>query len=116
VRDGRNGRLLPAEDLEAFVAALEWTASLSREDRRRVRAAARRTARAGSLPRCTQRLEQLYESLCGRAPAAGHVDDSPWDVARRRIEREWAIWKNIAGAATEALLGEGRATNAGPER
>lgn len=106
VRDGVNGRLLAREDPDAFLAALSAIAGASRGERRRLQEAALETGREFSEEACTARLEQVYEGLTNARRTAPELADSPWDVARRRIEREWEIWKNVAGAAVDAMGAE----------
>jgi glycosyltransferase involved in cell wall biosynthesis len=102
VRDGSNGHLLRREDASDFAAALTALADLPPEHRARLVATARETAAAFSRERCTDRLLEVYASVRRRHRAVD-PDDSPWATARRRIAAEWEIWRNVAGAAVEAV-------------
>ncbi len=104
VRDGENGRLLPREDPEEFVSALEWVAGLSPEERRRLKVGIARTADEFSLPRTAAKTLALYGFLAGSKPARKTIEPSHWTTARRLIEEEWKIIRNIAHAAGHAVM------------
>lgn len=104
IRDGANGRLLPAEDLDAFAAALEWTAALSSVGRERLGAGARATAESLSLGAMAGRTLALYESLLQIRPAPPAVETSLWAKARRGTEEEWKILRSFAHAVRETIL------------
>ena len=104
VRDGENGRLLPREDLEEFVSALDWVAGLSPDERQRLKDGIARTADAFSLPRTAAKTLALYESLIGSKPARKTIEPSHWTTARRLIGEEWKIVRNIAHAAGFAVM------------
>lgn len=114
VHDGVNGRLLAADDVRAFAAALQWLVELTSGERRRMSAALQATAEEFSLDRCAERALAVYETLVARqARRAAPDDESLWATARRALEREWSIWANRAGALGSALAasatGEGAA-------
>lgn len=102
VRDRENGRLLPADDEEAFAAALAWVADLRGEERSRLAQAAARTARRFSLERTAADALELYRSLVLARPAPKELESSLWAMARRRLAEEWRIVRNIAAAAGES--------------
>ncbi|MFQ5755397.1 MAG: glycosyltransferase [Acidiferrobacterales bacterium] len=104
VRDGVNGRLLPADNPDSFSAALSWVAALSPQANQRLQQAIARTAEEFSMPRTTARVLALYESLINSAPATREIETSPWASARRRIEEEWKIIRNIARAVGDSVL------------
>lgn len=104
VRDKENGRLLPGEDQEAFVSALSWVAGLSPEERRLLGEGVARTVDSFSLPNTAEDTLALYESLIGRNPSRKTIEPSPWTSARKRVEEEWKIVRNIAHAAGQAVL------------
>ena len=104
VRDGENGRLLPREDLEGFVSALAWVAGLSPEERRRLGEGIGRTADEFSMPRTAAKTLVLYESLIRGKPARKTIEPSHWTTARKLLEEEWKIVRNIAHAAGTAVL------------
>lgn len=103
VIDGRNGRLLPTEDLKSFSSALAWVASLPLAGRQALKEAARKTAERFSMPRCAARALRLYESLVRGGHGHRKVEDSLWSSALRLIETEWELWVNRAYAAGAAL-------------
>jgi len=104
VRDKENGRLLPREDQEEFVSALSWVAGLSPEERQRVGDGVARTADSFSLTNTAEHTLALYESLIGGKPARKTIEPSPWASARKLIEEEWKIVRNIAHAAGHSVL------------
>ena len=104
VRDKENGRLLTREDEEEFVSALSWVAGLSPEERRRLGEGVARTVDSFSLPNTADHTLALYESLIGRKPSRKTIEPSPWTSARKRVEEEWKIVRNIAHAAGHAVL------------
>lgn len=108
VRDRLNGRLLPSDArADEFAEAVRWIANLGREQRRTLFRAARRTARLFTRERAVLRTLELYRSLApAGAQRAGSIDDSPWQAARRRLEQEWKILRNIAHAAGDALFSQ----------
>jgi 1,2-diacylglycerol 3-alpha-glucosyltransferase len=104
VRDGDNGLLLPAPDLEAFRGALSCFASLSPGAFLRMKAAAKETAARFSMTACASSALALYESLVAGRPAVRKVrKGGRWADALRLIEREWDLWVNRAHAAGAAL-------------
>ena len=104
VQDKENGRLLPREDQEEFVSALSWIAGLAPEERRRLGEGVARTVASFSLSNTAEDTLALYESLIGRKPSRKTIEPSPWNSARKRVEEEWKIVRNIAHAAGQAVL------------
>ncbi len=107
VRDGSNGRLLGAEDAQAFAAALDAVASLPEEERRRLGEGARETAQEFSLARRAAHTLSLYEKLAEGTPAPKKIETSRWIAARRRFAEEWKILRNLAHALGDAVRSEG---------
>jgi glycosyltransferase involved in cell wall biosynthesis len=104
VRDRENGRLLPRANGDAFEEALRWISERDPEERRRLSGGAARTAVEFGMPRTAAKLLALYESLIGTRRAPREIEASPWTSARKLIEEEWKILRNIAHAAGEAVL------------
>jgi len=102
VHDRVDGRLLPREDSGAFTAALRWVASRPPEERRKLQAACRRTARSFSLEACAERVLYLYERTRSTERLPRAVGDNLWSSAVRLIEAEWELWVNFARAARGA--------------
>lgn len=98
VRDGHNGRLLPADaDPDGFAAALGEGADAERHAR--WRAAAQASAGEFDRQRCAERVLALYRSV--RPP--GRHDDADWTWWHRllgRIEAEWELISSKADSAT----------------
>jgi glycosyltransferase involved in cell wall biosynthesis len=103
VQDGINGRLLPREDLDSFVAALEWTRRLTPAERSNVSLAVHATAEEFSMRRCAKRMLALYGRLVRQKRREVTIDDSPWAMSMRWIEEQVKIVSNYAGAVGAAL-------------
>ncbi|MGA6993876.1 MAG: hypothetical protein WBX50_08265, partial [Candidatus Deferrimicrobiaceae bacterium] len=91
-------------DQEEFVSALSWVAGLSPEERRRIGEGVARTVDSFSLPNTAEHTLALYQSLIGRKPSRKTIEPSPWTSARKLVEEEWKIVRNIAHAAGNAVL------------
>jgi glycosyltransferase involved in cell wall biosynthesis len=104
VRDRVNGRLLVREDAEEFAGALAWIARLSREEEKRLREEARKTAGEFSMSRSARLTLALYYSVIQQKVSAKRGHTGRLSVARRRIAREWEIIGNLARAASSAVL------------
>lgn len=103
IRDGENGRLLPAGDTGAFVAALREIAEADQNRRAKLVQAARETAAEFSPERCTDRLEGVYAQTLASAPRDRVEDDSRWDQFVRQIKSEWDLWRTRAEAMVRAI-------------
>lgn len=109
VRDGRNGRLLPAEDVDDFCNALVWVAALPPTRRKSLIESVARTAEALSIGHCAERALALYAQVCAQGHLERSIDDSPWSAALRWIGEEWKILGAVASAAGTALSDSGDA-------
>jgi 1,2-diacylglycerol 3-alpha-glucosyltransferase len=103
IQDGRNGILLPKEDLNAFVSALTAWAGMPREGRERLREGARKAAERFSMEQTSARALNLYAAVLQRERQVRSVETNPWLSALQMIEAEWEIWVNRAHAARAAL-------------
>lgn len=89
LRDGKNGRLLKADDVSAMVEALteladpECRASMSRHA----------LAMAGSFDeaRCAAHCLQVYRQVIAAGGPFRHADDSAWERVRARLGAEWRM-------------------------
>jgi len=104
VRDGINGRLLQTDQPESFVEALNWIASLDPENYGGLAEAARETAKQFSMPSVAGQALDVYRALAGRKASEKELEQDRWTRARRMIREEWKIVRNIARAATGAVL------------
>lgn len=105
VRDGVNGRLLSKNaDGATFAEALHGLASLNRHDWAHLCEAARRTACDFSTERCLDRTLDLYQTVSDSGSMHKQSEQSTWEYARRRLEREVDIVSNIARAVGDAVL------------
>jgi 1,2-diacylglycerol 3-alpha-glucosyltransferase len=103
VKDKQNGRLLPTENIDEFVEALGWVASLSEAPLKTMKKNIQLTAESYSIQRCVTKALSIYESLLTKKPGPRDRENSMWDKAIRMLETEWEIWVNRAHAAGAAL-------------
>lgn len=106
VRDGKNGRLVPRPEVEAFGDALRWVAERPPGERRLLAESVAVTAREYSMARSAEKQIALYETLAGDRHTPREIDASLWTSARKLIAKEWEILRNIAHAAGEAVRTE----------
>lgn len=112
VRDRQNGRLLPQNTRPSDVCkAIEGIATASPEHRDDLCAQARETAHRFSAEYCLDQTLNLYEHAIMEGTVSGDADgedrdNSAWEFARRRLEREFDIVSNIANAISDAVLFE----------
>jgi glycosyltransferase involved in cell wall biosynthesis len=104
VVDQKNGRLLRKESVYAFAEALASIERLSAERRRAMAVQARRTARAFELRQCAEQALGCYEHVLAHRRVERDADEGAWTRTVRVLETEWALWKNIAAATSEALF------------
>ena len=99
---GVNGIMLPQEDEDEFVRALNSICGMDRGARERLVEGALATATEFSMPSTAERALALYQDLIQAGRHGVHGDDV-WTVAQRRIAEEWKIWSNVAAAASQAM-------------
>jgi glycosyltransferase involved in cell wall biosynthesis len=97
-----NGISLEQEDTELFVQALHTVARLTPNERQALTDGAKQTAEEFSIEKTTTTALELYARLIEAGTNAARSHDA-WSVARRRIEKEWAIWSNVAEAISHAV-------------
>jgi glycosyltransferase involved in cell wall biosynthesis len=102
VRDGKNGRLLPEEDVGAFVDAIDWLKNISVPDRQELEHELAETARQFSMARSAELMLGLYRELIEGGPGQ-RTANGPWAAVRHRFEEEWKILHNIAHALGGAI-------------
>ncbi len=102
LRDGRNGLLLPREDEADFAMALTGLAALPADGKKALQKGALRTAERFSMPRCAERMLNLYRLLAAQRPREKDLPTSRWAATRRLFGEEWKILRNLAQAADDA--------------
>ena len=102
VRERENGRLLPSDNVPAFVGALQEMAETPLPQRLAYERAARATAAEFAMETSARKLAEVYEALLNRE-TSGWKDDSVWGRAKEEIRAEWELMKNVAEAAAIAL-------------
>ena len=104
VEDGRNGRLLPSEDANAFAEALAWVADQPPTGRRKLRRAALATAESLSMARCATRALEIYQRLSLVAWVQRAPEGSSWAAGMRRFRAEWDLLKSVTKATAKATV------------
>ncbi|MDA8165863.1 MAG: glycosyltransferase [Desulfobacteraceae bacterium] len=103
VRDGENGRLLPAERVEPFRAALAWVAARPGRERAILQEAARGTAAHFDQELCARKALRFYvQAMSASRRNGASFEHGPLAQARRRLETEWDLWSSRAEAAIQA--------------
>jgi 1,2-diacylglycerol 3-alpha-glucosyltransferase len=105
VADGVNGRLLASDaSTTSFSLALSWLANRSPSERQSLREQSRRTAGTFSRANSVRAMLALYVACVAAEPLVRSLQESGWQTAKRELEEEWKIWRNIAHAVGEAVL------------
>jgi len=99
VEDQCNGRLLDTANVDQFVSALRWAASLSPERMSRLNRGARKTAKVFSMDRSVEKALSCYRMLLEKMPAHRPGEFNKWTAALRLVKTDWDILKGLAGAA-----------------
>ncbi len=105
VRDGHNGRLLATDDEEAFAAAIRWCAERSSPQRSVLADAAHRTAANFAMPRCVEKLIDVYQQVTDEQRTPHPRDDSQWAALVRLIGEQWNIINGVVAAVGDSLFG-----------
>ena len=112
LRTNVNGIMLPDENGEDFVAALNTLYGLSMDARQQLVRGALATANEFSLPNTAAKALKLYRSLLPGGHRGDRHGDDVLTATQRRLGEEWNIWSNVATAATNAIA-EGVASEQG---
>lgn len=102
VRDGQNGRLLPADaSCQTFAEAIAEFVH-NGEKARKWQKEALKTAEHFSRESCAERMVRLYECISRQAP---QQQDSliPWDTLLRRLKTEWELLSQKTSAAAASV-------------
>ncbi|TDR53370.1 glycosyltransferase involved in cell wall biosynthesis [Halomonas ventosae] len=92
VVDGRNGRLLAADDLDAMAEAL--AALTDPGVRLPLAEAALETAAEYDEPRCAERCLAVYRRAIARGGPFTHADEGGWERVRHRLGAEWQMLRH----------------------
>jgi len=104
VKDGMNGRLIPQESIEDFVAGLVWLKKQPASRIKKIKKACRETAQGFSMKDCAQRALNIYVSLTiNKEFSRRNTEGSFWSSAVRSIQTQWGLAKNLTHA-TGALV------------
>ena len=98
VVDHVNGRLLPKDNINTFVDALQSISSLSPLGRHEMTQKLAETAERFSLENTVQRLLELYERTRLSRTMKHPEKHESWNAVVRRAEEELRIWSNFAHA------------------
>jgi len=106
VRDGENGRLLPADaspkDFAKAIQGFQSDPELSEQ----WSSGARKTAQRFSRTACAEKMEDLYHAVIARHN--GHLprdpaEHGPLDTLAERLKTEWELWRLKTTAAADAV-------------
>ena len=87
-----------------FREALAWVEKCPSAKRQLLQKAARKTSQRYSRAISTRRMLQLYEARIALKAANKTVQSSLWQTAKREIEGEWKIFRNVAQAVGGAVV------------
>ncbi|WP_284274207.1 glycosyltransferase [Mesorhizobium huakuii] len=106
VIDSRNGRLPPANSpADHFAHAIQWVADRTVAERTTLREAAIQTSKCFSRDATTKMALTLYASVLETHRAARASKDNNWQAAKRGLDEEYKILRNLAHAIGDAVLG-----------
>lgn len=106
LRDGVNGRMLPEQEEESYLAALQGFHDLPAAERARYRRAALSTAQKFSLENCVSLLETKYQQLKQERVVVDPESMDAWESIMKKLGAEWNMLSNLANAAGRALSGD----------
>jgi len=119
VKDGVNGRLIPYESIEDFVASLVWLNKQPVGRIKKIKKACEETAQGFLMKDCAQRALNIYVSLTiNNGFSRRNSEESFWPNAIRSIQTQWGLAKNLtnaAGAFMSPALGTAPDANTVPE-
>jgi len=99
VKDGVNGRLIPQESIEDFVAGLVWLKKQPASRIKRIKKACKETAQGFSMKDCAQRALNIFISLTtNNGFSRRNKDDGFWTKAVHSIQAQWGVAKNLTHA------------------
>lgn len=99
VIDQQNGRMIPRDDVDEFVDALQWVAEANGDVRDGLRRSSLETADSVSQQRCASSMLDFYSDLIRNPRPALHND---WERMQQRWEASWQRWRSRAKAVATA--------------
>lgn len=99
----RNGLLLDGGEPTDMKVLIEKYESLPRDHRQRFAEHARETAQSYDRSKCAAKAIGLYEEAIEGGREHHALEESPWDIARRRIQTELHLLSNFASATVSAM-------------
>jgi len=105
VEDRINGCLLPHENIDDFVAGLEWVQKLSAIKLKKIKTACHQTANRFSMDKSAEKALAVYASLCIQGFARKSIEQSYWESKLRLMQAQWSLVKNLTKAAASAMIG-----------
>jgi glycosyltransferase involved in cell wall biosynthesis len=104
LEDGKNGYMLPEEEVDSFVEALKKMCRLGQEEKRNFVVKAKRTAESLSMHNCASKIVRIYRRLVKDfADDVVDRDESVWQSSIDQIKAEWEILSNLTSAVGDAL-------------
>jgi len=106
VRDGKNGRLLKNQEVDAFASAIAWVEGLSKKQRRQMKQKARDTAEEFKTDACVEKALDFYDERFREYQADALGDLNGWSALLKSLECEYDIWANRLTALAETIAPE----------
>jgi len=106
VVDGKNGRLIEVQSVEAFSSAFRWLAEKTPAQRRKLRRAAKSAAERVSLEVTAAKALSIYEAMIQHGVSDAAEDDTALRGTLHLIKAEWDLLMGMAGAAGAALTSD----------
>jgi 1,2-diacylglycerol 3-alpha-glucosyltransferase len=104
IEDKKNGCLVPVQNKDDFIAAMQWVHDRDAEQKLKLSQACRKTAAGYAMDRCAEKMLKQYANL---TLVQGFVrrptEESPWARAGRMIHTQWDLVKNFT-KATGAMM------------
>ncbi len=106
VEDGKNGLMVPNDDQDEFMKAMERIYRLPDEAYAAMRSRAAVSARDFSLEACAEKALGVYERLCRSGARGTRAAGSMWERTRRMTGVQWKLMRNFL-EASKVLLTDG---------
>jgi len=103
VNNGENGILVKQQEVGAFADALTTYQGYTAEVKKQYCEQARKTGESLSQTNSVDALLGVYESTQRSNRRNKAIEDSLWDISRRRFKTEWEIVTNVAESFAEAV-------------
>jgi glycosyltransferase involved in cell wall biosynthesis len=104
VVDQENGRLLLHENPDDFLAAIDWVAKMSSEQRYHLKLGMQRTAHEFSIHTTACRLGEFYEQIINAAKKYVPKNKTAWNTMKKQVATQWDILRLYSHSFEDALF------------